>query len=1099
VARVPSEELLRIKREVSVERLAEVRGVKLQRHGADLLGLCPFHDDKEPSLVISPAKNLWHCLGACAAGGSVVDWVMRAEGISFRHAVELLREGLPVALASASRSPAVRSRALKLPPSVVVDAGDAEVLERVVGYYQETLKASPEALGYLASRGLVHPELIERFRLGFGNRTLGYRLPNRYTKAGRELRGRLQRLGLLRESGHEHFNGSLVVPVFDASGRVVEMYGRKVTPNLRSGTPLHLYLPGPHRGVFNLEALAASPEVILCESLIDALTFWCAGFRGVTSAYGVNGFTAEMEEAFLGHGVERVLISFDRDEAGDAAARKLAERLGSQGIGCWRVQFPKGMDANEYAVKVTPAAKSLDLVLRRAEWMGRGEPPERGPVVVVRSPAAVGVPAAARGGEAAKKETARPASPSASPASSSPAAASAAAAPEPPSLSVPEPPAAEVSAEAGSEAPASPAAERAAAPAGPGPASSLAASREGDVSPAESPPATLLPAPPAAELPVSVSEQEVVIAVGDRRYRVRGLARNLSYDVMKVNLLATRAEGFHVDTLDLYSARQRSAFVKQASLELGLEARVVKSDVGRVLLELERLQDEQIQRALAPPASPAVELSAAEREEALALLRDPRLVERILGAFERCGVVGEETNKLTAYLAAVSRKLERPLAVVVQSSSAAGKSVLLEAVLDFVPPEERVSYSAMTGQSLFYMGEADLKHKVLAVAEEEGAERASYALKLLQSEGELTIASTGKDPQTGRLVTHEYRVEGPVAILLTTTAIDVDEELLNRCLVLTVEESREQTRAIHRRQRERRTLGGLLAHREREAVVRRHRNAQRLVRPLAVVNPYAPALTFLDARTRTRRDHEKYLTLIESIALLHQHQRPVERVEHGGREVEYIEVTVEDIALANRLAHEVLGRSLDELPPQTRRLLEELDRLVGAECERQGIEREDLRFTRRWVREAVGWGDTQLKVHLGRLVELEHVLVHPAGHAQRHVYELVYRGEGEDGRPVLPGLIDVERLATTPNRSGSESNRSAPEADRSAPGRPPVGPRSGGGRGEESAEPAGDFADSGASAPEATLQAGQKTRRSYPSDGRRSGSSSLAARSAGSE
>jgi len=103
-----------------------------------------------------------------------------------------------------------------------------------------------------------------------------------------------------------------------------------------------------------------------------------------------------------------------------------------------------------------------------------------------------------------------------------------------------------------------------------------------------------------------------------------------------------------------------------------------------------------------------------------------------------------------------------------------------------------------------------------------------------------------------------------VAIFLTTTAIDVDEELLNRCLVLTVNETREQTRAIHRLQRERRTLAGLLAGQERETILRRHRNAQRLLWPLPVVNPYAPALTFLDTRTRTRRDHAKYLALIDA-------------------------------------------------------------------------------------------------------------------------------------------------------------------------------------------------------------------------------------------
>lgn len=168
--------------------------------------------------------------------------------------------------------------------------------------------------------------------------------------------------------------------------------------------------------------------------------------------------------------------------------------------------------------------------------------------------------------------------------------------------------------------------------------------------------------------------------------------------------------------------------------------------------------------------------------------------------------MGEETNKKVSYLAAVSRLLPKPLAIVVQSSSSAGKSSLMEAVLDFMPEEQRESYTAMTGQALFYMGQKNLKHKILAIAEPQGAEAASYPLKLLQSEGKLNIASTGKDPVSGKHVTHEYVVEGPVMIFLTTTAHDVDEELLNRCIVLTVNEDREQTRAIHQKQRESQTL-----------------------------------------------------------------------------------------------------------------------------------------------------------------------------------------------------------------------------------------------------------------------------------------------------
>jgi hypothetical protein len=581
-------------------------------------------------------------------------------------------------------------------------------------------------------------------------------------------------------------------------------------------------------------------------------------------------------------------------------------------------------------------------------------------------------------------------------------------------------------------------------------------------------------------VPTEIRDNEIIVRLGDRRYRIRGLRRNLAYDVLKVNLLAGRGDAFHVDTFDLYAAKPRSVFVRQAAGELGLDDDVVKKDLGRVLLALEDLQEQQIQEAL-DPKPPEVTLTDAQREEALALLRDPRLLERILEDYDRCGVVGEETNKLVGYLAAVSRKLDDPLAVIVQSSSAAGKSSLMEAILAFVPAEDQVKYSAMTGQSLFYMGETNLKHRVLAIVEEEGAERASYALKLLQSEGELTIASTGKDATTGLMTTHEYRVEGPVMILLTTTSTDVDEELLNRCLVLTVSEDAEQTSAIHGRQRQKETIGGVLADHDRTRTWSLHKNAQRLLSSLIVVNPYADRLTFPVHKTRMRRDHAKYLALIRSIALLHQHQRPVKKTQHEGQTVAYIEVTLDDIAVANRLCHEVLGRTLDELPPQTRRLLELLDDMVRSECERLEMETGDFRFTRRQVREHTGWGNTQLKVHLGRLEDYEYLHIHHGGRGQTIVYELCFAASPDEG-PRLAGLIDVEVL-----RRGYDEKKSGSADEKSGASRPQVGPKSGGGRGDETARSArSDRADRVNGSPRTekrTTGARTYTLRTVPTDG----------------
>jgi len=964
MARIPDTEIERLKQSIAIERLAEAKGIQLKRHGADLIGLCPFHDDHEPSLVISPDKNLWHCLGACQCGGTVIDWVMRSEGVSFRHAVELLRTD--PSLAASSSAPVKRSSVTKLPPPIAADAEDQVFLAQVVDYYRRTLLQSPEALAYLDKRGIASREAIELFQIGYANRTLGYHLPNKNRIEGATMRGRLQALGILRESGHEHFNGSIVIPVIN-DDHVTELYGRKIRDDLRPGTPPHLYLPGPHKGVWNRSALAQSREVILCESLIDALTFWCAGYRNVTCSYGIEGFTADHLHAFKEHDIERVLIAYDRDAAGNQAAESLAKKLNQSGLDCYRLNFPKGMDANQYACEVKPASKSLGVVIRSAEWIGKGDAQGRANVAGGGTPGATKPPAT-------KNEN---------------------------RIEEPHPP--------------------------------LVATL----------PATPLPPAPTDDVQPEIKHDELSLTLGDRRYRIRGLHKNLSYEQLKVNVLVSKNDALHVDSFDLYAARPRAVYIKQAAIELGVTEEVIKKDLGKLLLQLEALQEKHINQTLETQPD-TVTLTDAQRNAALDLLNDKQLLQRILTDFDRCGVVGEQTNKLVGYLAAVSRKLDAPLAVIIQSTSAAGKSALMEAVLAMMPEEDKVQYSAMTGQSLFYMGEMDLKHKILAIAEEEGAHQAAYALKLLQSEGQLTIASTGKDPDSGKHITHEYKVEGPVMIFLTTTAIEIDEELLNRCTVLSVDENRAQTQAIHAIQRQRRTLQGLVAKQEKQRLLSLHRNAQRLLRPLSVVNPYAEQLTFLDDRTRTRRDHEKYLTLIDTIALLHQYQRPIKTTQHNGEPLAYVEVTVDDIDQANHLAHDVLGRTLDELPPQTRRLLLLIDAMVQERCTALSMQRADYRFSRKDVRESTGWGNTQLKIHLQRLEDMEYLLIHRGGRGQSIVYELLYDGQGQNDQPFLMGLIDVKTLRYDPKKSGVNGERSGPS-------RPQVGGKSGPGRADEKA------------------------------------------------
>lgn len=912
-------------------------------------------------------------------------------------------------------------------------ADDQKLLAQVVDYYCRTLKETTEGLEYLRSRGVTVGEALDRFRIGYSNRTLGLKLPVKQLKAGKQIRTRLQQLGLYRGTGREHFNGCVTFPITtaDGTGQIVDIYGRKTSEHrLRRGTPLDMHLSEQRRGVWNVEGLAVSDQVILCSSLFDALTFWNAGYRYVTCTFDPDALTDDHLSAFREFGIKRVMLT----EAG------LASKLMAAGWDCYLLVFPSGMSANKYALETDDPSRALGSIIRKAEWLGKGQNRVRSSVSV--------------------KEVFQPAGEVKQPAVE----VSHPAAPITDGLvtvdlqDIPNEPASddldeldddeweEMEDEAddidGLDEPDD---EETHEP----PLAALQHTSEGRRDAAHVPPPDDEPAPPSTSAPIlmaspvppapqdidaDVSGDEVVMQLGHRRYRVRGLSKNMSFDQLKVNVLASTEKGMFVDTFDLYVARHRRQFTVQAAAELGVEEQTIKKDLGRVLLKLEELQDEQISEMMAAKEPPPA-MTPEEKDDALRLLRDPNLLDRIVADFD---VVGETTNKLAGYLAAISRKLDQPLAIIIQSSSAAGKTSLMDAILSFVPPEDQVKFSAMTGQSLFYMGETNLKHRILAIVEEEGAERASYALKLLQSEGSLTIASTGKDSSTGRLVTEEYRVEGPVMIFLTTTAIKIDEELLNRCIVLSVDENREQTKAIHQFQRRRQTLAGLLANHDRQQTLTLHRNAQRLLRPLVVANPYAESLTFLDDKTRTRRDHLKYLTLIRAIALLHQYQRPIHTTVHHERTVEYIEACLDDIAVANRLACEALGRSVDELPSQTRRLLTLVDEMVTAACQKKGIDRADHRFSRRDIREYTGFGHTQLKVHLKRLEELEYLLVHRGGRGQSFVYELLYDAPPDAQSKFLARLIDVEQLRRKYDRTGRGDN-----GEKSGAGRPQVGAKSG--------------------------------------------------------
>ena len=278
----------------------------------------------------------------------------------------------------------------------------------------------------------------------------------------------------------------------------------------------------------------------------------------------------------------------------------------------------------------------------------------------------------------------------------------------------------------------------------------------------------------------------LIFSLGNRQYSFYGLSKNLAPENLKLRIKIYHESTVYSDNqIDLFSHKSVRQLIRNSSLKLHLEPEVLERDLDRILPALEEIQLEQIAEQETSQTPKPVNITEEQRAKGMSYLKDPNLFDRIKADYEGIGLVGEGNNTIIGHLIGLSRMDDKPQAFIVQSSSGAGKTTFMDAVLAMIPDEDYVKYSALTGQSLYYM-ETNLKHKILAIVEEEGAERASYSLKLLQSEGKISIAVAGKDTETGKMTTQTYEVEGPVVIMIATTNFEIDEELQNRCIILTV-------------------------------------------------------------------------------------------------------------------------------------------------------------------------------------------------------------------------------------------------------------------------------------------------------------------------
>jgi hypothetical protein len=380
------------------------------------------------------------------------------------------------------------------------------------------------------------------------------------------------------------------------------------------------------------------------------------------------------------------------------------------------------------------------------------------------------------------------------------------------------------------------------------------------------------------------------------------------------------------------------------------------------------------------------------------------LLERIADDLEIVGYIGEARNKKLAYLIGTSRLLPKPLSGIFRAQSGGGKSFLMECIAQLIPPEEIHYFSRLTPQALYYLEPDALTHKLLIVDERDGSEEAEYPIRTLQTRRVLKLAVPVKDPGSGKIRTIVLEIHGPIAFMESTTDQHINPENANRCFELYLDESEKQTQAIFAAQRRSRTLEGWKIEQQKEKVVRVHHHAQRLLRPLKIIIPYVDLIEFPASWLRGRRDNDRLLSLIEGIAFLHQHQRPVS----CDADTDYLTASIEDYAMAYDLAHQVFAQAGSDLPKPVADFLAQVETLVPQKAKEAGCAPDAFTFSRRDIREAVNLPDHLVKRHMRQLEELEYVRVQRASQGGSFRYRLADTVK----RPRhLDGLITPQLLA----------------------------------------------------------------------------------------
>ncbi len=408
-------------------------------------------------------------------------------------------------------------------------------------------------------------------------------------------------------------------------------------------------------------------------------------------------------------------------------------------------------------------------------------------------------------------------------------------------------------------------------------------------------------------------------------FEILGGIKITGLDRMKVTLKVQHKEKINHPqwySIDLYNQVQREQTITSVAESLELSNQQTTNTFIDLITELESHRIKKIE-ALQPKEKQPHELTAAQRQAAIAELKKPKLLERTSQLLQQCGIVGEKENSLIAYLIYTKRKQEIPLHVMFLGSSGSGKTYLQERISELVPDEDKIEITQITENALYYFTRHELKNKLLLIEDLDGAMTVFYPLRELQTKRRISKTVTLKDSK-GNLKTITLTVEGPVCVSGCTTKEKIYEDNANRCILLYTDQGRDQDKRINEYQTK---LSAGEVNKERESQYKElFKNMQRVLRPINIINPFAKYIELPEQVFKPRRTMTLLLGFIEAITFYHQYQREVKKDASGQL---YIETAIEDIEAAFTLLKDVLFSKSDELAKATRSFFERLKQYIA--------------------------------------------------------------------------------------------------------------------------------------------------------------------------